>query len=87
MILVLVLAGVLVLMALVGWARFEWSENRATLTIETGAIREKTAGLMFRGRELLARFGGRRSSHGSASHAETRASEAGPGPSTAGHHP
>jgi hypothetical protein len=87
MTLVLVLLGLLALMALIGWARFERTEDRVILSIETRVIRENTGQAVVRGKQLLARFGGRHSSHSADSHEETRASEAGPGPSAAGHHP
>ena len=87
MTLVLVLLLILALMVVIGWARFEWTKERATLSIETRVIRENTGQAVVRGRELLARFGGRHSSRSADSHEETRASEAGPGPSAAGHHP
>ena len=85
MTLVLVLLVILAVMVAVGWARFEWTKERATLSIETRVIREKTGRAVARGRQLLARFGDRQRSYDSSSHGETHASEAGPGPSAAGH--
>jgi hypothetical protein len=87
MTLVLVLLVILAVMAAVGWARFEWTKERATLSIETRVIREKTGRAVARCRQLLARFGDRLRSHNSGSHEETHASEAGAGPSAAGHRP
>lgn len=39
MMLLLIIIGLLLVMAGIGWARFAWTKERATMTIETQAIR------------------------------------------------
>lgn len=51
MTLLLSLLVILAVMVAVGWARFEWTKERATLSIETRVIREKTSPAVARCRQ------------------------------------
>jgi len=75
MTLLLVFSGLLLLLIAIDWARFEWSEDRATLTIETRAIRDGTRKAMERAKQFVAWVGRRPGANRDAEHAQSHADD------------
>jgi hypothetical protein len=53
----LVVIGLILILALIGWVKFSKGPDRATMSIESGQIREDTKKAMQSGSELLHRAG------------------------------
>jgi hypothetical protein len=53
----LVVIGLIVILALIGWVKFSKGPDRATMTIESGQIREDTKKAVQTGADLLHRAG------------------------------